>query len=720
VSAPERNAALRQAQGGPSTGSGRTVTPSVRAELAEAPGSDERRRIGIPRVVLTALLWLIAVGADAQEAPIRIVPADDAPLASMMLLAAGPSAPVLLFDPRDAGALRRFLDRAGRPVQCVVRATTPAAARTLLESTAGTSCTRADDLLDLARTLWPQTRRAVIVPTASYEWLLRGAALAAAAGAALLPVSGDAAALGQVLTQWSVETVYVLPGAANPTLPNARVIHLKTPDAVGRVTLRRLGEPPRTVVVANPQDRQGWFSPASLSLLAPLIAATHKAPLVLVDNSAADAVEAEVQRFIAANQLAPTHIYLVGDELALRSHRVADPVLQAGGPEALGGGRDLRVELFSELQYGHPQDYAVGRFVAEDVALGSATLARQLHTGLGDAGKIVLLSNADREFALGETIARTTVSELRNVGLAVRAEYGAAVTPAAIQQGLDQAGLLVWEGHARDLTLEERGGLPVERTPPLVILQGCYTLDRSDPFILLEHGTQAIVATSAAIYSASGSSFARALFDAVLYGDADLGTAVRNARNYLLAVAELKKLRRHADWPKTYRAALAFALWGDPTAHPALPAQPPKLPPVQWRVDDGALELTIPSRRLKTASVAPYSAAPVPRAMLSALVLRDGEAPERQVKELFYDVLAAPADVTAACPPAPGWEVVSFYAPHTRTLSVLARPQGDVPDAGAAAGVFRLPLRSSAAQCTAAQSGLPPLSHATPAAHTRH
>ena len=119
-------------------------------------------------------------------------------------------------------------------------------------------------------------------------------------------------------------------------------------------------------------------------------------------------------------------------------------------------------------------------------------------------------------------------------------------------------------------------------------------------------GTQAIIATSAAIYSASGASFARALFDGLVYGDADLGGAVRNARNYLLAVTELKKQRKHADWPKTYRAALAFALWGDPTARPSLGTQPPKLPPVQWQVNGKALELAIPKRRLKTASVAPY------------------------------------------------------------------------------------------------------------------
>ena len=441
------------------------------------------------------------------------------------------------------------------------------------------------------------------------------------------------------------------------------------------------------------------FSPSSLSLLAPLIAATHRAPLVLVGDAAADAVEGEVRRFIAANRLAPTHIYLVGDELALRSHRVPDPVLQGGGPEAVGGARDVRVELFSEIQHGHPQDYAVGRFVAEDAALGSATLARQLHSSAAPDQRIVFLSNAQQKFELGETIARTTVGELRNAGLAVQAEYRDEVTPAAIQQGLEQAGILVWEGHAQDLTLEARGGIAVQRTPPLVVLQGCYTLDRSDPYILLEHGTQAIIATSAAIYSASGTAFAGALFDALVYDDVDLGTAVRNARNYLLAVTELKKRRRHADWAKTYRAALAFALWGDPSARASLTAPAPKLPPTRWQTDGDRLDLTIPAQRLAPTTVGPYFADPVPRAMLSGLVLQASDRPERLLKELFYRTLPVRPGIIAACPPLPGWEVVSLFAPSTQTLSVLVRPQNDQSTHAAPAGDYRIPLVSDPSQC---------------------
>lgn len=653
---------------------------------------------GALRQMLAGVALMLAVAAHAQTAPLRIVPVHDAPLASMVLLAAAGRAPVLLFDPQDLDPLRRALADGARPVECFVRSTTAPAARALLESTAGTTCTVATDLTELARQLWPDTRTAVLAPSASYPALLRGAALAGAAGAALVPVSAGSDP-SAALRDWPLGELYVLPGLSAIEHPQARVIRIKKLAAAEQAALRRLPAPPRVLVVANPADRDGVFAAASLSLLAPAIATAARAPLILVGDAAADAVEAEVRRRINAHGLAPTHIYLVGDELALRSHRVPDPVIAAGGPEPIGGARDVRVELFSEIQHGRPQDYAVGRLVAEDAARASAILARQLGRPIAIGERVILLSNADEEFELGETIARTTAGDLRNSGLQVQAEYGTRITPAVIQDSLRTAGLLVWEGHARDLTLGERGSVAVQRTPPLVVLQGCYTLDRSDPFILFERGTEAIVATSAAIYSASGSSFARALMVDLLNGASDLGTAVRNARNYLLAVTELKKLRGHSDWPKTYRAALAFTLWGDPTAHPALPLRPAKLAPVQWRAGDAALELIIPRQRLKPARVGRYTAQPLPRAMMSGLLLRDGDTQQRYVKELFYDALPAPSGVTAACPPAPDWDVVSLFAPQTRTLSVLARPPGEAPSESPPAGTYRLPLVADASHC---------------------
>lgn len=646
-----------------------------------------------------AIAILLAQAALARDSPVRIAPARDAALASVVLLASGAESPVLLYQRHAADLLQRAVREHGGAVECFVRRKTPPESAAALHALSGAPCTTVADLGTLARQLWPNPTSVVFAAADDYPWLLRGAALAGALGGALVPVEPGHPFAPDAFAGWRPDVWYAV-GDVAPTLPaEIAPTRLADADAVTAVVLAHLAARGRTVVVANPADRRGRFAASSLSLLSPLIAATHHAPLILVGNSASAVVETEVRRAIALSRLTPSHIYLVGDELALRSHRVPDPVLAAGGPEAIDGARDVRVELFSEIQEQHPQAYAVGRFVGEDAARASITLAKQLHPPAGDRGPVVFLSNADVLFPLGETISRSTVSDVRNADVPVRAEFQTRVTPEVIRDAMQRAGTVVWEGHVRDLTLKQDGGIAVERTPPFVVLQGCSTLDRSDPFVLLERGTEAMVGTTASIYSASGSAFARALFDALLYDRDDLGTAVRDARNYLLALAKLKRARGHKDWTKTYRAALAFALWGDPAAPSPLPPPRPKHAPVSWQVGDRQLLLTIPPKRLKTARVGRYLAQPPPRAMLGGLVLRDGDAPERRVKELFFTAIEVPPGVGAACAPNPDWQVVSQYAAATRTLSILVRPPGDALSAPAPAGTFALPLVSHPSEC---------------------
>ncbi|MGH3426086.1 MAG: hypothetical protein ACRDQZ_00670, partial [Mycobacteriales bacterium] len=159
------------------------------------------------------------------------------------------------------------------------------------------------------------------------------------------------------------------------------------------------------------------------------------------------------------------------------------------------------------------------------------------------------------------------------------------------------------------------------------------------------------------------------------------------------------KRRHHGDWAKTYRAALAFALWGDPTAEPPLAPAEPALAPVRWEVGKTGLDLTVPAGRLPRAAVGDYVAQPVPRALLTGLVMPANPPPGQRVKELFYRALPVPAGIGAACPPAPNWTVVSLHAPATNTLSVLARPPSDPASHGAPAGEFHLPLVSDSSQC---------------------
>jgi hypothetical protein len=655
------------------------------------------------RSLLCAALLLVASAAYGTTPAALLVPADDTALAALLLAGAGPSRPVLLFDPRNDGALAHYARGRKGPFECVHGPTTAKTAALLLEKAAGAGCRTVTDLSALARELWPEATSAIVAAPSDYPWLLRAAAFAGATGTALL-VADDAPSLRARLQTWKLVSLLLTPPVA-AWLPELRGAagDLRAVEASEFLTAELLhqrgAEPPTEVVVANPADRLGLFSPSSLSLLAPLVATRHRAPLFLAADADPARIERDVAAWIERHRMRPTHVVLVGDELALGSHRVPDPVAGAGGPAALGGGTEVRVELFSQIQNGRPQDYAVGRIVGEDAAAASATLARSIHDRHGLAGKpAIFLSNADEVFALGETISRTTANELRNVGVPVRSYYRDAITPRVIRKALEGTELLVWEGHARDLTLEEQGGIAADAAPDLVVLQGCYTLDRSDPFILLERGTQAIVATSAAIYSASGSAFARAFVDSLLYDDADLGTAVRNARNYLLAVVEMKKLRRHGDWHKTYRAALAFALWGDPTTRVPLKTSAPVKKPVRWQDEGAQLDLHIPRGRLPKAAAGRYRAEPAPRAMLSGLILKDGDATSRRIKDLYFAAETHAAAVKA-CAPGKGWDVVSLYAPRTQTLSVLARPDWDRVESEGPHGTFVLPLVADGAEC---------------------
>jgi hypothetical protein len=673
---------------------------------------------------LAATLSLLAATAHAAPPAPLVVPADETALAALVLAGAGTERPVVLFDPRDQSAFDYYARGRKKPFDCLHGSHTAKTTVAQLEAAAGTPCRNVTDLNALARELWPNATSAIATTSSDYPWLLRAAAFAGASGSALL-MTDDAATLRAALEAWNLTSVELAPPAA-AWLPELKEVGgnvraVENPDALVAELLRRYeAEPPATIVVANPADRLGLFSPSSLSLLAPLVAARHRAPLFLAAGADPERVERDVTAWIDAHQLHPTHVLLVGDELGLGSHRVPDPVAQAGGPAAIGGGAEVRVELFSQIQNGLPQDYAVGRIVGEDAAVASTTLARAIHDRHGLGGKPpIFLSNADEVFALGETISRTTANELRNLGLQVKTYYRDAITPQVIRKSLEGTKLLVWEGHARDLALEEPGGVRADGAPDLVVLQGCYTLDRSDPFILLERGTQAIVATSAAIYSASGSAFARAFIDSILYDEADLGTAVRDARNYLLALVEMKKKRGHRDWRKTYRAALAFALWGDPTARFPLDsgkaAGKPQQRPVRWQRQDSHFDLHIPRGRLPRVEAGRYRAEPPPRAMLSGLILAEPGNPERVLKDLYFSV-GPQASAATACPPGSGWDVVSLYAPRTQTLSILARPEWDHIDTPGDYGTFTVPLVAEGAACSSAATGEAPL---TPTPHAQ-
>jgi len=656
-----------------------------------------RRIRRIPLYILSACV--VAQAAQAtEEKRVHIVEAQDGALAAVLIAAYGDREPVLLFDPQDADAVRETAALLPYPRNCVIRADrSSTTAALLLGEIAGQPCKAIESPGDLARSLWQDPRIVIAFGIDDSQGRVRAEGFAAATGAALLPVEAAAELTLESLAPWTPETVYVA-SAVVADGDDASQRSLVTPREILAAFVAIEKRNPPTLILTNPADLDGMFSPSRLSTVSGMLAAIHRSPVFSVPSADPEEIERFANDLMQSEKFVPEQILLVGDELALRSHRIPDPVLAAGGPEARGGGTIVRVEIFSGIEREQPQEFPVGRIVAENAVFASLSLARRLHVESKLRGKpVIFLANADEIFKLGETISRTTVNELRNVGVSVRTYYRGEVTPEVSQQALGQTDILVWEGHPRDLTLEEGGGIAIESAPGLVVLQGCYTLDRNDPLILIEKGTQAIVATSAAIYSAPGSGFARALFDAIVHDDADLGTAVRDARNYLLALAQLKRERGHRGWHKTYRAALAFALWGDPTYRVHLVKGRPDVRPIVWKLDDEGIDLTIPRRRLREVVVDGFRASPVPRSMLGGVVDVIGDS--RQAKEMFGTSLKVTTAETHVCAPSEGWTVVSLYAPATQMLTLLAMPDWEMLGIASESGEFRFALAADAAAC---------------------
>jgi len=172
----------------------------------------------------------------------------------------------------------------------------------------------------------------------------------------------------------------------------------------------------------------------------------------------------------------------------------------------------------------------------------------------------------------------------------------------------------------------------------LVFLQGCYTLDRNDPYVLVQQGASSVIGTYMAVYSASGSAFAKAFFDAVIHQGADQGEALMHARNFLLAYVGLKKRRGHTDWRKTWRAGLSFDLWGDPSADPFPKIAPAEDPPVTLRRKGRTVRFELGSPRWDRLAAGRYRLDLTPGAQLGSIYTKKPSewGDERRIQEVYF------------------------------------------------------------------------------------
>ncbi|WP_373044638.1 hypothetical protein [Vulgatibacter sp.] len=536
----------------------------------------------------------------------------------------------------------------------------------------------------LAKAAWGPKAKAPVVYVADGIDLGAGMAaslLASTDRAPLLVADGDLAAAateaGALARRLGAAEVVVVGGGDAAALAAAagRKLRVLSRDEALAAYGERV-KASRHLVVTAPADAEGPFQPPKLSLASIPYALGKGAPLAFVGKGvgAGRSPEQAVQALEQAGSGPYEAVSIVGDYLAIPMAEIADIDQVARG---VTNPRIHKVPPFNDPM-GGPADRASGRLAALDVYDLSRWVSRLVHGAeiKSDGDGALILANADHKFILGETISRTTASELKNVGVKTEAFYRDEIDRELIRKELPGHGLVLWEGHPRDLTLDDDAlPAPASSLPPAAFfLQGCYTLDRADPYLLIERGANAVLGSYMAVYSASGSGFARAWVNAQLHDGETMGEALVTARNYLLATVELKKRRGHKDWRKTLRAALSWELWGDPTAPLPVDRGSTRKAPVQATVRGDKVQVRVPAAMLPKASASQYWAKTRPGALLSGLY--DEKPPEggRRLIELFLVEVEVPEAFGDAPRLSSKYDPSTYawvFSPHSRRMWVL-------------------------------------------------
>jgi hypothetical protein len=505
---------------------------------------------------------------------------------------------------------------------------------------------------NLWRKLFPKAERIVICPSQPRELFLQAACLAEVLGAPLFvthSTQGEAEDLRKHLAEWETKWLYAAGDASKLTkdLGNVHVTRLADTKAVAAAFLKRLAKkgPIRTLVVANPlDDREGR---GNMSALAPWIALQKHAALLLT-NPEGNNVEAVVKEAMNDGRLRDA------DTLLLVAGLKAIPMLKR--PNPIPGDKDPEIEMEPFTPVGNePCTFATGRVFHEDIAAVPLLLARERLLDANAPRRALVASNPGGGLPLLETFSRSTIQELRNAGYQTRTLIGHNVTRDALRQRMTEADVILWEGHHNTLVKEWNMPEWGEPLPPsLVFLQSCLALQDWKAQPLLSRGAVAVIGTSTRTYSGSGGACSLAFFNAVLYDDAPLGAALRQAKNFLLAYAMLKEKRLGKDAHRTganLRAAWAFTLWGDPTLKlpkPRAPDEPRE--PIRREVHGATIHLTLPPEPHDKVKSAKFQAQIAPNARLAGLVRKEGDADGQPLVPLVFAEVYLPKAPTNGTP----------------------------------------------------------------------
>jgi hypothetical protein len=482
----------------------------------------------------------------------------------------------------------------------------------------------------------------VIAPAKQRRLALQAACLAGVLQAPLVltyDLQGETEQVQQMLADWKTEEIYAVGGTAKliGKPDEIRVVALGDEEAVFATYLHQQSKngPIQTIVVANPDDVNNGGE--KISTLAPWIALQKRAALVLTSSAGTDA-EAAIKAALQNEALAKADVLIIAGDLK--------SIPMCTRPNPIEGGRDSEIEMEPMTPLGdNPCSFAVGRIFHEDRNVVALMLARQRLLANEKEPKALIVSNPGGGLPLLETFSRHSANEFKNAGYDTTATFGRAANKADVKRRLPDATIFLWEGHYSTLVSSyaiHQWQEPLK--PSLVFLQSCLALSEPKAQPFLERGAIAVIGTSTRTYSGSGGAFALAFFDTLLYEDQSLGGSLREAKNFMLAFAELKK-RRFGEESKlggaNVRAAWAFTLWGDPTVQLPRPSRPDSsLATVKHVVQGNSIVVTLPTESHDAISSAKYLAVVPANARLAGLVRKqDMQDQHKLVPFTFAEVI---------------------------------------------------------------------------------
>jgi hypothetical protein len=577
---------------------------------------------------------VVLAGAMSEDETVQLTAA---------LAASGNKGPVLFHSPQTVELARAHLQSTNAEqviavgnIDCAGGYKLPVAAR--LETVAAAQ-----------EALFEAPTRAVVAPAGDRRLVLHAACLAGALQAPLLLTDDKTAPdVKKRLAAWKVAEIHVVGGTAKLLgKTGAKVTKLPDEDAVVAAYVKQLVQvgPVRTIVLANPDDLKDGYG--RMSTLAPWLALQKRAALVLTNSTGENAEEA-VAAALKRKGLERADTLLIAGNLK------AIPMKKRPNPVKDGRDRDIEMEPMTPDD-DQPCSFATGRLFHEDRGVLSLMLARQRHLEFVKQPKALIVSNPGGGLPLLETFSRNTTNEFKNAGYDTTAYFGNEASKEAVKRGLPDANVFLWEGHHS--TLVSSYGIPQWKEPlqpSLVFLQSCLALTESKAHPFLQRGAVAVIGSSTRTYSGSGGAFSLAFFDTLLYEDATLGGSLRQAKNFMLAFAQLKQ-RRFGEQSKlggaNVRSAWAFTLWGDPTVKMPRPTSPEgAVAPVKHVVQGNTITLMLPDDTHDKVESAKYHATVPANARLAGLVRKEEMADRHQLVPFVFAEVQLPKAVAGKTP----------------------------------------------------------------------